>query len=176
MPWSLELDSISVDRLVQQLGLQPHPEGGWYREFHRSGVSVQRSDGERRAGLTQILFLLPAGGLSRWHRVLGADEAWHFVAGDPLELWILPPQGGVAACRWLGPLALPGTATAAVTSELLTEPVVVVPADWWQAARCPGRWSLVSCCVGPGFDFRDFELLDQLPPAQHPSGACSSFL
>jgi predicted cupin superfamily sugar epimerase len=176
MPGPLEPESISVDYLVRQLGLQPHPEGGWYREFHRSGVSVQRSDGGLRAGLTQILFLLPAGGLSRWHRVLGADEAWHFVAGDPLELWMLPPQGGVAACRCLGPLAIPGMATTTVASVTPPEPVVVVPADCWQAARCPGRWSLVSCCVGPGFDFRDFELLHQVPPAQHPPGACSSFL
>ena len=140
--------------------LQPHPEGGWYREIHRSPIAVQRPDGSLRAGLTVILFLLGKGETSRWHRVSGADEVWAHAGGDPLELSCLPPQGGSTARILLGS----------------DQPVAVVPADHWQAARCAGAWTLASCCVGPGFDFADFALLADLPLQDHPAGADPTLL
>ncbi|MFM7312205.1 MAG: cupin domain-containing protein, partial [Cyanobium sp.] len=57
--------------LIARYGLQPHPEGGWYRELHRSPLPVRRSDGQERSALTLILFLLDGTSLSRWHRVSG---------------------------------------------------------------------------------------------------------
>ena len=142
---------VDAQALIEQLGLAPHPEGGWYRELHRSTVAVCRAgDGERRCGLTLIAFLLEAGSCSRWHRVRGADEIWQHVAGAPLRLWRLPPEGGRSEALTLGPLE-------AASGEL--HAVQVIPADWWQAARSLGDWSLVTCSVGPGFDFADFELL-----------------
>ena len=63
-----------VDRTVRRFGLAPHPEGGWYRETLRS------------AFCTTIMYLLPAGQYSAWHRVRGADEVWHHYAGDLLAL------------------------------------------------------------------------------------------
>src|SRR4051812_26624528 len=73
--------------LIADLGLQPHPEGGYFRENFRSSRKVQPLD-ERspRSALTTIYFLLVKGQHSRWHRV-ASDEAWHFYEGDPLELW-----------------------------------------------------------------------------------------
>ena len=121
--------------LIAQLELQPHPEGGWYRELHRSTQTISRSDGEARSALTAILFLLHAGEISSWHRVSAADETWHFAGGDPLELLTLPPAGGEVRRQWLGPV-----------EDGLT-PVAVVESDWWQAARSTGPWSLVSCCA-----------------------------
>jgi predicted cupin superfamily sugar epimerase len=151
---------ITAETLVAQLRLQPHPEGGWFRELHRSTITVQRADGEQRCGLTVIWFLLTATQISRWHRVIGADETWHHAGGAPLELWTLPPEGGVAQQKILGPFG--------GGNDKTVQPVQVVPAGWWQAARCLGDWSLVNCCVGPGFSFLDFELLDpgdaNLPP------------
>jgi predicted cupin superfamily sugar epimerase len=151
------------------LRLKPHPEGGWYREEHRSAIPVRRGDGVERSALTLIWFLLEAPEISRWHRVLQADETWHHAGGDPLELWLLPPEGGVATAHRLGPLS-PAAGPDA------PRPVGVVPAGWWQAARCLGRWSLVTCCVAPGFDFQDFQLLHQQPAALHPPGAWSALL
>src|SRR5215510_13188986 len=75
--------------LINELGLQPHPEGGYFREIFRSGQKVQPLD-ERseRSALTTIYFLLIKGQYGRWHRV-ASDETWHFYEGDPLELyWI----------------------------------------------------------------------------------------
>ena len=158
-------------QVAAELQLQPHPEGGWYRELHRSEAAVQRWDGEARSGLTLIVFLLAAGETSGWHRVLHADETWHFAGGEPLALWVLEPGADTATRRLLGPLGLGGGA-----SEELNPPVAVVPAGWWQAARSMGRWSLVTCCVGPGFDFQDFQLLRQLPRELHPLGAMESLL
>jgi uncharacterized protein len=149
--------------LIAQLELQPHPEGGWYREIHRSTQAISRSDGEARSALTAILFLLNAGEISSWHRVSAADETWHFAGGDPLELLTLPPAGGEVRRQCLGPV------------ESGLTPVAVVEADWWQAARTTGTWSLVSCCVGPGFEFADYSLLRDLPEHQRPSGAVPEF-
>jgi predicted cupin superfamily sugar epimerase len=96
--------------------------------------------------LTTIDFLLPAGAVSRWHRVR-SDEVWSFHEGAPLELWRVSPEHPRLECLRLGPRA-PGQA-----------PVHVVPANEWQAARSTGAYTLVNCTVGPGFDFADFELL-----------------
>ena len=139
--------------LIERLGLQPHPEGGWYREIHRSPQQVSRADGARRSGLTVILFLLEAGRPSLWHRVCGADESWHFVDGAPLELLLCPDHGQVVDTHRLG----------FSRDQPDLQPVVVVPTGWWQAARSLGAWTLVSCCVGPGFDFQDFELDAERP-------------
>jgi uncharacterized protein len=158
----------TAEQLIARFGLEPHPEGGWYRELHRSQVEVQRAgDGQRRAGLTVIVFLLRRGERSRWHRVSGADEVWHHGAGALLELRLLPPQGGQEEGRRLGPLD---------AGDPTPQPLQIVPAGWWQAARSLGSWSLVYCCVGPGFDFADFDLMAELPVADRPPGADPLFL
>ena len=166
---------MDAQALIERYGLQPHPEGGWYRELHRSRQAVVRADGQQRSGLTAILFLLEAGAVSRWHRVSRADETWHFAGGEPLELLVLPPGEGELQRHCLGPVSAAGGMGDGQGPELL-EPLAVVPAGWWQAARTLGAWSLVSCCVGPGFDFADFTLLRELPAEQHPSGARAEFL
>ena len=75
-----------AEELIRRLGLQPHPEGGFYREVFRSSRRVQPYDARPpRTALTLIYFLLVDGGRSRWHRV-ASDEAWSWVEGDPLEL------------------------------------------------------------------------------------------
>jgi predicted cupin superfamily sugar epimerase len=157
---------LAVSDLIDRFGLQPHPEGGWYRELHRSEAQVIRGDGQLRSGLTAILFLLEAGGVSRWHRVSGAAETWHFAAGDDLELLILPPDADRVQRHRLGSLRSDGA----------SEPLAVVPDGHWQAARSLGSWSLVSCCVAPGFSFADFSLLRDLPAEIHAAAVLPEFL
>ena len=139
--------------LISRLQLVPHPEGGYYRELHRSAQKVDPSDGRgTRPALTDIYFLLPAGAVSRWHRVL-SDEIWHFYEGAPLDLWMTAPdQEGIEHHR-LGPL------------REGQQPTLTVPAGWWQAARSTGPYTLVGCTVGPGFDFEDFTLAADDPAA-----------
>ena len=144
-------------QLIDQLGLQPHPEGGHYREVFRSALAVSRAgDGAERVALTTIYFLLARGERSRWHQVR-ADEAWHHCEGAPLRLLVYPPGRGAGQTLVLGPVAA-GSA-----------PVHVVPADHWQAAESLGDFTLVACSVGPGFDFADFRLLSDLPARDAPA-------
>lgn len=160
--------TAEAQAMVERLGLIPHPEGGSYRELHRSGEQVRRCrDDALREGLTLIAYLLRRDEVSRWHRVRGSDEIWYHGAGAPLDLWTLPPQGGEASRCGLGPLSGAGEEDA---------PVRVVSADWWQAARSRGAWSLVYCSVGPGFAFADFELLTQTAPGLRLQGAVPELL
>ena len=130
---------LEADRLIDALGLTPHPEGGHYRETWKG------PDLEGRPSGTAILFLLRAGERSHWHRV-DADEIWLFHAGAPLILSIARAESR-ASDHCLGPDVLGG--------EM---PQLVVPAHAWQAARSEGDWTLASCTVSPGFNFAGFEL------------------
>ena len=138
--------------LISTLHLHPHPEGGFFREVHRSASHVTTDDerGER-AALTTIYFLLPAGAQSRWHRV-DSDEVWHFYEGDPLELLEIDARATTLAHHRLGPV-----------DDTAQRPVRTIPAGAWQAARTLGDYTLVGCTVGPGFDFADFRLLSDEP-------------
>lgn len=138
-------------QLVAALALAPHPEGGYYREVYRSSLEVVPRDGRSaRAALTVIHFLLTANGVSRWHRV-ASDESWHFHEGAALRLLVAPPDFSCIAAHQLG----------AWSGE--TAPVYVVGQGQWQAAQTTGAYSLVSCSVGPGFQFDDFEMARDCP-------------
>ncbi|MCA9286775.1 MAG: cupin domain-containing protein [Phycisphaerales bacterium] len=142
-----------AEHLIAELQLAPHPEGGFYREFFRSAVDVTPADGRgTRSGLTAIHFLLPQGTASRWH-VVRSDEQWTFLEGTPLALVTIDPVADTTRVATLGRAAEGGN------------PTTVVPAGHWQAARADGAYSLVTCTVGPGFDFADFRLLADDPEA-----------
>jgi uncharacterized protein len=130
--------------LVRELGLAPHPEGGWYREIFRSVHTVQPADGRpSRSALTSIDFLLTAGQHSAWHLVR-SDEAWHLLEGGPLGLWLMPPELDRVESITLA------------TGHAVHRPRHVVPAHWWQAAEPLGEFAYVGATVGPGFEFADF--------------------
>jgi len=132
----------SADDVVRTLGLQPHPEGGWFRETFRDAVGAHG-----RAASTAIYYMLAAGQISRWHRVTDAAEAWHFHAGAPLGLRIAPFGGGAVQALVLGSDIVAGQ-----------RPQAIVPAGDWQSARSLGDWTLVGCTVAPGFEFDKFEM------------------
>lgn len=130
--------------LIRQLGLQPHPEGGFFAEIFRSGDRVQPAAGGDRCAMTSIDFLLVAGQCSAWHRV-DADEAWHLLEGGPLRLWLMPPTLDALHEVVLAPADTTGR-----------RPRHVVPAHWWQAAEPLGDFAYVGATVGPGFEFSGF--------------------
>lgn len=134
--------------LISLLGLQPHPEGGYFKETFKD--SDKNSSG--RAASSLIYFLIEAGNVSRLHRI-DAAEAWHFYAGggDGMEVVELQPDGPI--------ITKLGTDFAAGQ-----RPQYVVPKDRWFGARVPrveGSWALVGCTVAPAFEFEKFELGDQ---------------
>jgi uncharacterized protein len=132
-------ESLTADEIIARFQLEPHPEGGWYRQTFK--------DDEGHAGRahsTAILFLLKEGEVSRWHRV-DAAEVWHWYGGAPLLLEVR--DGRTRGEHRLGPDWLNGE-----------HPQGLVPAGVWQSARSLGPWTLVGCTVAPGFEFSGFEM------------------
>ncbi len=130
----------TADQIVAALGLEPHPEGGHYRETFRH----LPAEGTRGA-MTAIYYLLKSGERSHWHRV-DAAEIWHWYAGAPMALH-LSPDGKTSHTRRLGP---------SIGAD--ERPQIVVPEGCWQSAETLGAWTLAGCTVGPAFEFRGFEL------------------
>jgi uncharacterized protein len=141
------MPTLTAAEVIRLLDLQPHPEGGYFRETFRD---ARQSDG--RSASTAIYFLLARGERSHWHRV-DAVEVWHYYAGAPLALSIAGADG--TTLHRLGPDLAAGE-----------RPQAVVPAGAWQAAESFGAWTLVGCTVALGFSFTGFELApaDWSPP------------
>ena len=133
--------SETAAALISQLGLEPHPEGGHYRETYRD----RPADGSRGRA-TLIYFLLQAGETSRWHRVTDAEEIWLFQAGAPVELR-LSRDGAQRETRRLGADVANGE-----------EPQILIERGVWQSAASLGFYSLAACLVTPAFDFAGFEM------------------
>jgi uncharacterized protein len=134
--------------LAERFDLQPHPEGGWFRETYRSDQTFQPPGYEGpRAAATGIYFLLHPGERSAWH-VVRSDELWFWHGGGPLTL------------RFGGDGEHPAEErTVTLGAEEGQQPQVLIPAGVWQAAEpASTEYVLVSCVVAPGFDFADFKL------------------
>jgi predicted cupin superfamily sugar epimerase len=140
--------ALAAAEVIRLLDLQPHPEGGHYRETFRDPRTVGG-----RSVSTAIYYLLGLGEVSEWHRV-DAAEVWHWYAGAPLALTV-SPDGHDASAHHLGPDLARGQ-----------RPQLVVPAGAWQTATSLGAWTLVGCTVAPGFSFEGFELA---PPGWLPT-------
>ena len=106
---------LSAADIARLLGLQPHPEGGFYRETFRDPRAVENG----RAASTAIYYLLGAGEVSAWHRV-DAAEIWHFYAGAPLALDI-SATGDAAQRHLLGPQVTRGEHPQIVVPRTLAE-------------------------------------------------------
>jgi predicted cupin superfamily sugar epimerase len=132
--------ALQAQTIIDRLGMQPHPEGGWYVETWREAAAT----GER-GPVTAIYFLLAAGQRSHWHRI-DATELWLWHAGAPLALEI-HAGGGIRERVMLGGDLAAGE-----------RPQAVVPKAAWQSAASLGDWTLVSCVVAPAFQFEGFEL------------------
>ena len=139
------------------LGLEQHPEGGWFAETWRSPLQLPAGalppgyEGSRSLA-TSIVFLLLPGEVSAWH-VVRSDELWIHQRGGPLTLGLGgddPTGPGTARELQLGTDVPAGQS-----------PQLLVPAGQWQTAR-PTRAEpvLVACVVAPGFDYRDWRLAD----------------
>jgi predicted cupin superfamily sugar epimerase len=129
---------MTADEIITALDLQPHPEGGHYRQ-----TWVAENAG-RPTG-TCIYFLLKAGERSHWHKV-DATEIWLYHAGAPLTLHLAETETGPARAALLTPDLSAGA------------PQIIVPENHWQAAESTGAYTLVSCTVSPGFRFEGFTL------------------
>jgi len=137
---------------IEKLELQPHPEGGYFRQTYRAETTIARAAlpagfaGDRAAS-TAIYFLLEGQNFSAFHR-LKSDEVWHFYAGSPLSVHVIDPAGSYSCLR-LGNDPDAGQVFQAVVRK-----------SFWFASHVEdwASWALVGCTVAPGFDFEDFEM------------------
>ena len=133
---------------IDDLQLTEHPEGGRFREVHRSPTSLSLPDGRERSALTHIYFHLAEGEVSTFHRV-EQEEVWNLYTGN-LRLWLLNPASGQI--------------DSVILSKEENNFCHVIPAGIWQAAEPLDGEALVGCSVAPGFDFADFTLMDEKDP------------
>jgi uncharacterized protein len=134
---------------IRHLNLQPHPEGGYYKEVFRSLQLVNRpGSAEIRKACTSIYYLLEGADFSGFHRI-ASDELWYFHKGQPLIIHCIDEDGNYSKY------------------ELSDNPSgnlsVAVRARLWFAAEISSKheFTLVSCNVAPGFEFNEFEMADK---------------
>jgi len=145
---------MNASYYIEKLGLQKHPEGGFYSENYRSEEKIEsvalpkRYPSERSFG-TSIYFLLTTESVSNFHR-LNSDEIWHFHAGGTACIHMISPEGELVS-KIIGQ-----------DLEQQEQFQVVIPKHHWFAAEIiQGDFILVGCTVSPGFEFEDFELADR---------------
>ena len=141
--------------IIERLGLQPHPERGFFVETYRAPATViAPANGARRAAGTAIYFLVTRAQPTTYlHRLL-SDELFHLYEGGPLEVLLLrEPAGGARS----GQVARLGLDLAAGE-----RPQLAIAAGTWFAVELAAGAShcLFGCTVAPGFDFADFELAE----------------
>lgn len=143
-----------IEKIVDKLGLFPHPEGGFYKETYRSlgkinPNSLPETILSERNYCTAIYFLLSPESFSAFHRIK-QDEIWHFYDGDVLEVHMISPEGRYSMVE------------VGRNFDNGEQPQFMVPAGYWFASRVKkgGDYSFVGCTVAPGFDFDDFELAE----------------
>ena len=136
---------------MKHLGLQPHPEGGYFREVYRSSVKLPTDmlpgySGPRNLS-TSIFFLLQDGEVSHLHRIK-QDELWHFYAGSALTVHVIDSAGDYHPIRM------------GSDPEVGQVPQALVPGgSLFGASLANGKgYALVGCTCIPGFDFADFEM------------------
>lgn len=148
---------MSANYWIDQLSLQSHPEGGYFKETYRSpeqintpSLNSQFPDG--RSYSTAIYFLLRTNEFSAFHRIK-SDELWHFYKGNALGIYIITLSGKLEIIK-LGSHPEKGETFQAF-----------VPAGCWFASKvldvAPDAYALVGCTVSPGFDFADFEMAER---------------
>jgi predicted cupin superfamily sugar epimerase len=133
------MKQTTASEIIGMLGLEPHPEGGFYRQTFADTAIAGRPIS------TLIYYMLTDGQSGSWHRVKDAVEIWHWYAGAPLSLAI-SRNGNLVREVTLGNDFAAGQ-----------RPQFVIPANAWQRATSLGDWTLVGCTVAPGFQFSKWE-------------------
>ena len=143
-----------VDDIVKLLGMEPHPEGGYYKRSYIASDEIslptRYNDNKKRPSSTCIYYLLGKNDFSAWHRIK-SDEIWHHYEGATVTIFTIDPKTHEISKHALGKLT-----DGAV-------PQVIVKHGLWFCASLSGEgdFGLCGCTVSPGFDFRDFELADR---------------
>ena len=145
---------MAIKQLIQRYSLQPHPEGGFYKEEYRSTETISVARGERPA-MTAIYFLLQGQHFSAWHQIQ-SDEVWAYLEGNADCCIHMIDELGDYSKQYLG------------THHDTARQLFTVPARVWFAVdvlpsdqnsdNSDDDYALCSCIVAPGFHWQDFAL------------------
>lgn len=130
-------------RLAKKLGLERHPEGGYFRQTYRSDtiVNIEGYDGSRNIA-TAIYYMLAGSEFAAFHRIR-SDEIWHHYAGGPITLYAISGDGKLSRIK---------------IGKDRTLQTVIKAGTWFAASLNSKRsYCLLGCTVSPGFDYRDCE-------------------
>ena len=128
---------MNATKYIRKLGLEPHPEGGYYRQLFGNDETGDKA-------VSTIYYMLTANDMSAFHRLHNMVEIWYFHAGEPLNIYVIDPDG---------------TLTVHTLSEQNEMQVIIQPEQWFAAEISSKRgFCLVGCAVGPAFRFENFEL------------------
>jgi uncharacterized protein len=133
-----------INAVIESLQLEPHPEGGFYREMHRASSLVKEANGRSKNAYSSIYYLLSGNDFSAWHRIQ-SDETWFFHLGCDIAIHYFDDQAMLKTVQiGLGSMQFQ----------------VTIPAGTWFAAKPvqTDAFCLVSCVVGPAFTFTEFEM------------------
>jgi uncharacterized protein len=131
-------------RLAKKLGLEKHPEGGYFKQTYRSDTTVNVKGFEVPRNIaTAIYYMLIGKEFSAFHRIK-SDEIWHHYAGATVTLYAIGSDGKLSRIK----IGKGGS------------PQVVIKAGTWFAAALDGKssYSLLGCTMSPGFDYSNWEL------------------
>ena len=133
-------NNTEYQTIIEKLRLEPHSEGGYYRQIYGN-------DGSGKKDVSTIYYMLTANDTSAFHRLHGVVEIWYYHAGQPLNLYVIDTEGNLTIHN-LSP-----------DGEMQ---VVIQPEEWF-AAEIPSKngFCLVGCAVAPAFTFENFELADK---------------
>ena len=125
---------------IEKLQLEPHPEGGYYRQLYGN-------DAMGKKDISTIYYMLTNNDISAFHRLHGVTEIWYYHAGEPLNLYVIDAVGNLVVHN----LSPDG------------EMQVVIHPEQWFAAEIPSKagFCMVGCAVAPAFSFENFELGDK---------------
>jgi len=124
-------------KIIEKLQLEPHPEGGYYRQLYGNDASGKKD-------ISTIYYMLTDSDISVFHRLHGVTEIWYYHAGEPLNIYVINTDGNLTVHK--------------LSAE--DEMQVVIPPEQWFAAEIPSKkgYCLVGCAVAPAFNFENFEL------------------
>lgn len=136
-----------INAVIESLQLEPHPEGGFYREMHRASSLVKEANGSTKNAYSSIYYLLSGNDFSAWHRIQ-SDETWFFHLGCDIAIHYFDDQAMLKTVQiGLGSMQFQTT----------------IAANTWFAAKPidPESFTLISCIVAPAFTFTEFEMGQQ---------------
>ncbi len=130
---------------VNKLELEPHPEGGYFKQTHISEYEIPNINGDVRSAITSIYFLLEMGDYSAFHRI-ASDEVWNYHFGDPIDVYEITKNKELIKYRLGSDIENGEVFQCTISSGSIF------------ASCCEKGYGIVGCTVAPGFDYQDFKL------------------